>query len=320
MPAPSIVNEYPIELMPPDIQAYAKGNFGLPYVMAFDSGYSGPHIMISALVHGNELCGAIALDWLLQNSVQPLKGKLTLVFANVAAFEQFDSADPFASRYVDQDFNRVWSEQQLDSKNVSVELTRARELRPLIATVDRLFDIHSMQSSSPPMMICGPHAKGRDFAREVGVPELVVADKGHSEGTRMRDFGAFADKDSEKNALLIECGQHWDKSAAELAIDSCLRLLRTQGIVDQRFGGDRAQSITIRQKLVEVTEAVTILSDLFKFTQAFVGGEIIEKQGTVIGFDGDNPVKTPYDDCVLIMPTKRTYKGQTAVRLGRFVN
>jgi hypothetical protein len=30
-------------------------------------------------------------------------------------------------------------------------------------------------------------------------------------------------------------------------------------------------------------------------------------------------VTTPYDDCVLIMPSRRLDKGQTAVRLGRYV-
>ena len=35
--------------------------------------------------------------------------------------------------------------------------------------------------------------------------------------------------------------------------------------------------------------------------------------------DGDREVRTPYDDCVLVMPSKRLYRGQTAVRLGRFV-
>ena len=39
-----------------------------------------------------------------------------------------------------------------------------------------------------------------------------------------------------------------------------------------------------------------------------------------LGIDGDTPVVTPFDDCVLIMPTRRTWKGQTAVRLGRYVN
>jgi len=39
----------------------------------------------------------------------------------------------------------------------------------------------------------------------------------------------------------------------------------------------------------------------------------------VIGHDGDRPVATPYDNCVLIMPSLRLNKGNTAVRLGRIV-
>ena len=41
--------------------------------------------------------------------------------------------------------------------------------------------------------------------------------------------------------------------------------------------------------------------------------------GTVIAYDGTRPIRTPYDDCVLIMPSRRLAPGLTAVRLGRFV-
>ena len=46
---------------------------------------------------------------------------------------------------------------------------------------------------------------------------------------------------------------------------------------------------------------------------------IVPEAGTLIARDGDREIRTPYDDCVLIMPTRRTAKGDTAVRLGRFV-
>jgi hypothetical protein len=47
---------------------------------------------------------------------------------------------------------------------------------------------------------------------------------------------------------------------------------------------------------------------------------VIAKAGSVIGRDGGRPVVTPYDNCVLIMPSRRLGRGQTAVRLGRFVD
>ena len=74
----ALPNTYPIELTPPDITPYAKGNTDIPYVWTFDSGAAGPHVMVSAIVHGNEPCGAIAIDWLMREDVRPVAGKLTM--------------------------------------------------------------------------------------------------------------------------------------------------------------------------------------------------------------------------------------------------
>ena len=81
---------YPIEIQPPDIAPYRDGNTGVDYVHVLDSGRPGPTAMVQALTHGNEICGAIALDFLLRDSFSPEKGKLVLAFANVEAFKRFD--------------------------------------------------------------------------------------------------------------------------------------------------------------------------------------------------------------------------------------
>ena len=79
---------YPIELHKPDIRRWKTGTHGIDYVHTFDSGVPGPHVMINALTHGNELCGAIAVDALLAAGVRPARGRLTLSFANVEAYER----------------------------------------------------------------------------------------------------------------------------------------------------------------------------------------------------------------------------------------
>jgi hypothetical protein len=71
--------------------------------------------------------------------------------------------------------------------------------------------------------------------------------------------------------------------------------------------------------VIEVTDAVTVESDRFQFSEPYTGLEIIARAGTVIGHDGDRPIATPYDECVLIMPSQRLARGQTAVRLGHLV-
>ena len=65
--------------------------------------------MISAVVHGNEPCGAIALDWFFKNDYRPKYGKITLGFMNIDAYLTFDKDNPNQSRWVDEDFNRLWA-------------------------------------------------------------------------------------------------------------------------------------------------------------------------------------------------------------------
>jgi hypothetical protein len=72
--------------------------------------------------------------------------------------------------------------------------------------------------------------------------------------------------------------------------------------------------------MIEVVGPITIQTDAFRFTDGFTGLEVITQTGTVIGHDGAQPVVTPHDDCVLVMPTHRPRVGQTAVRLGRFID
>ena len=103
----------PIELQAPAIGRWKDGGSGVDWVHVLDSGQPGPRVMVQALTHGNEICGAIALDWLLAQRFRPQRGTLTLAFANVEAFARFDPADPFPSRFVDEDYNRVWADESL---------------------------------------------------------------------------------------------------------------------------------------------------------------------------------------------------------------
>jgi len=314
---------YKVELTPPDIEPYRAGNTGIDYVTSFDSPERGPHVLVTALTHGNEICGAIALDRLLRAGVRPRRGRLTLAFDNVAAYREFDPRYPIASRYIDEDFNRLWSPATLDGPRRSIELERARALRPVVDAADYLLDLHSMQYATAPLMLAGLLPRSRELARRVGIPELIMCDAGHAAGPRMRDYGGFGDPASEKTALLIECGQHWERRAAEVATDVTLRFLIALDVATREdlaaLGGPDFDAHP-KQRVIEVTDAVTISGDRFDFAGDFRGLEVLGKKGTLIGRDDGREVRTPYDDCVLIMPSRRLVRGQTAVRLGRYVD
>ena len=310
----------PIEVSFPDLSRWAAGNTGLPYVFTFAASRPGPHLLVQALTHGNEVCGAIALDWLLETGMRPVRGILTLCFANIAAYRSFDPAEPFSSRCVDEDFNRVWTPEVLDSPRTSVDLDRARELRPVYDTVDFLLDLHSMTDPCPPLAMAGRQRKGVLLAQSLRMPEHIIVDGGHAAGRRLRDYAFFDDPEDPRNAILIECGQHWESAAADVARQATLLFLREFGIADSTFLERHLEPLPLpAQKIIEVTDAITIGGDAFAFVIPVHGLSIVARAGTLLARDGDAEIRTPYDDCVLIMPTRRPRKGETAVRLGRYV-
>ncbi len=316
--------KHPIELSPPDIAPFRTGNTGVDYVHVLDSGKPGPNVMVQALTHGNEFCGAIALRSLFDEKIYPEKGKLILAFANVAAFARFDFDDPDRSRFIDEDYNRVWGDDALLGPRDSAELRRARALRPFVDQADFLLDLHSMHEPCRPIMVCGAQGKGGDksaaFSRRIGVPGDLLIDTGHPAGLRMIERGPFGDPASPRTAVLIECGQHWEKSSAEVAVDTLFRFLAATGAVNASICKSHSRlAPPAVQRVVRVTEPVVAKSKNLKFPYSFKGLEVIAKAGTVVATDGDSTWKTPYDDCVLVMPSLAHVRpGNTVLRLGRY--
>ncbi len=311
-----------VELAAPDIRPWMAGNTGVEGVHAWSSGVPGPKVLVQALTHGNEICGAIALCWLLELGFRPRCGQLTLAFGNVEAYARFNPADPFPSRYVDEDYNRVWADEALLGPRDSVELRRARALRPFVDAADLLLDIHSMSEPCRPLMVCGTADKNAAYSRELGVPADLLLDTGHAAGLRMVERGGFGDPASPKRALLIECGQHWEAAAAEVAIDTLVRFLGLAGLADAAWVQAHVRlPLPPVQRLVRVTEAVVARTPELRFLVPTEGLSVIAKAGTPIIVDGPHTVLTPYEDTVLVMPGTRNLKpGGTAVRLGRFVD
>ena len=135
------------------------------------------------------------------------------------------------------------------------------------------------------------------------------------------NISVIGDYAQPKTALLAECGQHWAKARGAVAIEATRRFLIAVGtLIEDHWPADATPSPRPATRLIEVTEAVTIVTKRFRFTKDFQGLETIQSAGSVIAHDGRTPVRTPYDNCVLIMPSSRLLPGQTAVRLGRYVD
>ncbi|MBX9701056.1 MAG: succinylglutamate desuccinylase/aspartoacylase family protein [Acetobacteraceae bacterium] len=304
----------------PDLAPWLAGN-ALPGVWSFTAEAPGPHVCVVALTHGNEIGGAVAMERWLRQGLRPARGRLSLVFANLAAFARFDPEDPTASRFLDEDMNRLWDAETLEGGRRSCELTRARALRPLFDSADVVLDLHSMLWPSDPVILAGTMPRAHALGLALGLPPVVVADQGHQAGARLIDYTPFRAPRGKARAILVEAGSHWEAATVAVMEAATARLLHLTGTLDATDAvlprADRGADPPAR--LVEVTRTVTARTPGFVFMRPFRGGAVVAQRNTLIALDGEEEIRTPHDDCVMIMPSLRTMPGHTAVRLARFV-
>ncbi|MFC6670438.1 succinylglutamate desuccinylase/aspartoacylase domain-containing protein [Marinobacterium aestuariivivens] len=315
---PSILaSDLPLELLPLDIGPYRRGNTGIDYCHRFDSGKPGPDVVIVSLTHGNEFCGAHALCELLEQDVRPLRGSLTLIFNNVAAYQRFDPQRPYASRCVDEDGNRAWLPERLKHPS-SEEARRSAKIAPLLLDADFVLDLHSTSHPVAPMLIypelpdCTALAATLDFP----FPQLLYKLGSYHPGMLI----SYAMQHGRRgcHGLVAECGAHFALESAQQAHAITRRLLCRFRLQEQDAivppWGYEPDHTAGHYRIREVIEAQ---SEHFRFVRAYRGFERIER-GAVFAHDPD-PLVAPFDNCILIMPARIPLCGAEAVTLAEFI-
>lgn len=310
-PAPTL------EVLPRDLSAYRSGNTGVDYVHRFDSGRPGPHVLINALTHGNEFCGMVAACHLLDSGVRPLQGTLTISFANVAAYESFDPLDPFKSRQIDHNLNRIWSSEWLEGSQDSVELRRARQLRPVVAAADHILDIHSTSQDVLPFWVYPHFARNAAVAMALPLPTVhLVMPKGLGSGCPVIQHGRHGQADSDAGAaLVVECGQHFLQASADRAIRVAQAFLAHFGLIKPQPApaADSASQGDAHRRF-ELLRTHVIQHEDFRFVRPLKGSETFA-QGELIGRDGPQAITAPCDDCTVFMPARTPIVGREGVYL-----
>lgn len=306
----------PIEVVQRDLSAYRQGNTGIAYVHRFESGKPGPHVLVNALTHGNEICGMVAATHLLDSGVRPLVGTLTVSFAHVEAYNAFDPARPFDNRQLVHNLNRIWSDDWLDGPEHSPELKRARELRPAVAAADHILDIHSTSQPVQPFWVYPAFARNAAVASAIPLPAVHLVMPGLlGTSTPLIRHGRHGQAGSNAGAaLVVECGQHFAQASADLATRVALDFLAHFGLVAPRPAAPAAASPDRRFELLETH---MVRSDRFAFVRPLIGFETFAK-GELVATDGEHgDIVAPCDDCTVFMPTREPIVGREAVYLTR---
>ena len=324
--------KFEIALPQPDISPWLAGNCGIEGVHHFEAPTPGPHAVITALMHGNEFAGAYALNTLLTQAARPIRGRLSLIFLNIAAFARFDPQRPTLSRFVEEDMNRLWCPELIRSRHMSIEMQRVRAICPIIETADLLLDMHSMLWPGPPVLLSGLTTKslmlGNRLSGLLPSQPWVVQDAGHENGPRLIDHARFASNRTRATACLLEAGQHWQPESQATATQAAALFLFQAGLiapdalptmglapVTQAIPAVAQPPCPARH--ATVTHCVLAHTSGFTFVKPFTNGALIRKKGTLLALDGQDEIRTPYNNCLLVMPNLRPLRGHTAVRLAK---
>lgn len=302
------------EVLPRDLAAYRAGNTGIDWVHRFDSGRPGPHVLVNALTHGNEFCGMVAACHLLDHGIRPRIGTLTVSFANVAAYQSFDPADPLASRQLVHNLNRIWGVEHLAGPDDSPELRRARELVPVVAAADHVLDIHSTSSDVQPFWVYPQRAANAAAALAIGRPAVhLVMPQGLGSGTPLIQHGRLAHPAYPGVALVAECGGHFRQASADLAVQVALDFLAHFGLVEPREPQRRPQ------QRYELVRTCVVRTPDWRFARPVVGFETFDG-GELIATDGADEIRAPEGGCTILMPTRNPVPGREGVYLARLLD
>lgn len=286
----------------------------------------GPSLVVLGAVHGNEVCGAHAIvraiDDLTHGRLRLLRGRLTLVpVANPLAFAQ-------ATREGERNLNRRFLPQP-EPQDYEDRITR--QLAPLLAQHEVLLDLHSFHTPGDPFAMVGPRnnsgarepfaraAEEMALARALGAQQVVEGwlevydraaglrgelpdDEGIGTNEYMRSQGGYA--------VTIECGQHEDPEAIDVAtraIHGALAHLELAHVpAPPRFAGPAAR---LKDVVLRESPADRLAQDWHSF-DAVQAGDVIAHRA-----DG-TPVAAPYDGCVLFPhPEAEVLQGMREIRL-----
>ncbi|MEO1225311.1 MAG: succinylglutamate desuccinylase/aspartoacylase family protein [Pseudomonadota bacterium] len=283
-----------------DLSAYRKGNNGVSYCFTFDSGRSGPHLVITGLTHGNEPSGREAILMLLDKDVRPLIGKLSLCLMNIDAAHGSNGVDPYGIRFLDDDLNRVWDDAILDGDGNSREVRRARELRPLIASADRLLDIHSTPYEAAPFYILDPGTREARLAEALGGPRTFVTygrDSGSAHRATVVNYVAKC-QGSAGLGIGVESGLFFAAESAACAKTMAARFLHLFGVISAQTLAELScwsdsrpkQRLTLLFPEIVQTNDIALLFRPETYAPYAVGA--------IVGYDGDRAIRAPFDGAV----------------------
>ncbi len=243
--------------------------------------YGGKKLVVLVGVHGNELCGVKAADFLLPKLKINI-GKVTFIYANLEAIKQ-------NKRFVEQNLNRCFLNQQPFKIKQSLEGRTAREIMPYLEEADAMLDIHaSFTKDSIPFVICDE--SNTEIANIFSVGKVVYnIDSFHPGST-----DGYMNLQN-KPGFCFECGYANDSKTQTVAEEAIISFLTYYGCIENKIN-----QLINNPKLIKIIDIYRNKYGHFKSNRDFNDFEEM-KEKTIIGLDGDKEVFVDEGQLVLFV-------------------
>jgi predicted deacylase len=282
----------------------------------------GPRLIVTGAVHGNETSGTKGILRVMQEidsgALRILNGSVTFV----------PVTNPLAYAKGERSGERNLNRNLFPNENPQdFEDRIANWLCPLLGQHDVLLDLHSFNAQSQPFVMVGPRnndgtlqpfqheEQERAMARILGVRRFVdgwLATYGAGVQRRLRDdsqletvlrYGVGTTEYMRSTggyALTLECGQHADPQAPEVAYRAIMNTLAFLGLIDAPAPQPIAPEQTEYLSMVEVHDKQ---HDGDRFSRVWSSFDRVAK-GEEIGRRADGtPVLAEFDSIILFPDT-----------------
>ena len=285
--------------------------------VSFAGLHPGPKLLVTGAVHGNEICGPLAIGRAIADcrsgKLAIRRGQVTFVpIVNMKAYRA-------NTREGDRNLNRNLRERANPSDNEDLV---GNALCQLLRAHEVLLDIHSFRSQGEAFVFVGPEDNSGEIEPfRLSEPESALAlrlgpkiimhgwmptytrsalerrrrggkgDPAEGIGTTeyMRSVGGYG--------VTLECGQHNDPGAVDVAYSAILNALGHLGLTDAR------PSPAKLEKAIEIVEAVLCDSAGDRLARDFVTGDAV-RSGETIAVRADGSKLTAPSDGFVVFPNR----------------
>ncbi len=268
----------------------------IPGVRVIRGEKPGPTVGLMGMLHGNEPAG-VGLWQFAEVLGRPTRGEIHLIVGHPEAV----AAAPGGVRYIRDDLNRLFlDDNELRTKGVDFDgpdYRRMLELKPALAALDVLVDIHTTSQPSEPFVI-GYTAQREAHRLSRALPYAQV------DGLHQFIHGSATQwlLDRDNAAVTVEVGAHLSPEAPARAFEIAGRILAEMDMLpEDRFPEFRKRSKPGRR--VVVGHHVPKVAPDFRYVRHFQNFDPLEP-GEIIGEDGERTYRAPMiDNPVIFMPS-----------------